>query len=133
GSKNYVKIMDYEKMISELMDAEPAVFGAAVINKNNELVYQTENWDLQQEINTISATITEAKKDDGKNPGKIQIMKVSYMVVEFTPERIIATNVARKGHVIVAMADGGTIVAYIDPTKGPRDALFNVQNFSRKL
>ncbi|MHA1613068.1 MAG: hypothetical protein ACTSYU_13505 [Promethearchaeota archaeon] len=125
--------MEYEKMIFELMDAEPAVFGAAVINNNSELVYQTENWDLQQEIDPILAAITEAKKDDGKNPGSIKIMKVSYMIVEFTPERIIATNVARKGHVIIAMAEGGTIVAYIDPTKGPRDALFNVQSFSRKM
>ena len=128
-----MKNMDHEKLLYDLMDAEPAVFGAAVINKNNELVYQTENWDLQQEIDTISAAITEAKKEEGENPGKLQIMNVSYMIVEFTPERIIATNVARKGHVIVAMAEGGTIVAYIDPTKGPRDALFNVQNFSRKL
>jgi len=125
--------MEYEKMIYELMDAEPAVFGAAVINNNSELVYQTENWDLQQEIDPILAAITEAKKDDGKNPGSIKIMKVSYMIVEFTPERIIATNVAHKGHVIIAIAESGTICAYIDPNKGPRDALFNVQNFSRKM
>lgn len=125
--------MDYEKLIFDLMDTEPAVFGGAVINSNNELVYQTENWDLQQEIEELGNIITEAKKENGNNPGRIQIMKITYMVVEFTPERIIATNVSRKGHIIVAMANEGAIVVYIDPNVGPRDALFNVQSFARKL
>lgn len=75
----------------------------------------------------------EANKDDGKNPGRIQIMNVTYMIVEFTPERIIATNVAHKGHVIIAMHEGWGLVTYIDPSKGPRDALFNVQSFTRRL
>ncbi|WP_457559285.1 hypothetical protein [Candidatus Harpocratesius sp.] len=125
--------MDYEKLIFELMDTEPAVFGGAVINKNKELVFQTENWDLQQDIDSIIQAIEEANKDEGKNPGRIQIMKVTYMIVEFTPERIIATNVAHKGHIIIAMHEGWALITYIDPSKGPRDALFNVQSFTRRL
>lgn len=125
--------MDYEEFIFELLDAEPAVLGGAVIDTAGNLLYQTENWDLQQEIDEINSIITEAQKSEGKNPGKIKIMEVGYMIIEFTPERIIATNVAQKGHIIVAIGDNGTIVAYIDPSRGPRDALFNVQSFSRKL
>ncbi|UYP48073.1 hypothetical protein NEF87_004358 [Candidatus Lokiarchaeum ossiferum] len=125
--------MDYEEFIFELLDAEPAVLGGAVIDTTGNLLYQTENWDLQQEIDEINSIIAEAQKPDGKNPGKIKIMEVGYMIIEFTPERIIATNVAQKGHIIVAIGDNGSIVAYIDPSKGPRDALFNVQSFSRKL
>ncbi|MHA1776156.1 MAG: hypothetical protein DRO88_04190 [Promethearchaeia archaeon] len=125
--------MDYEKLIFELLDTEPAVFGGAVINPKKELVFQTENWDLQQEIDEIIDAIEEAQKTDGKNPGRIQIMKITYMIVEFTPERIIATNVSRKGHIIIAMHEGWALVAFIDPNKGPRDALFNVQSFVRRL
>ncbi|MCK5345867.1 MAG: hypothetical protein KAR20_20800 [Candidatus Heimdallarchaeota archaeon] len=125
--------MDFETHIFELMDAEPAVFAGAVIDKKGILQYQTDNWDLQQEIDELNEIIDEARKPDGSNPGKIQIMKVSYMVVEFTPERVIGTNVARKGHIIISLGDNGAIIAFIDPTKGPRDALFNVQSFARKL
>ena len=125
--------MEYESFIFELMDAEPAVFGGAVIDKNGKLVYQTENWDLQQDIDKLNDIIDEAKKTDGTSPGKMEIMKIGYMIVEFTPERVIATNVMHKGHIILGMGDNGSIVAYIDPAKGPRDALFNVQNFVRKL
>ena len=125
--------MEYETFIFELMDAEPAVFGGAVIDKNGKLVYQTENWDLQQDIDQLNDVIAEAQLTEGKNPGKLEIMKISYMVVEFTPERVIATNVTHKGHIILGMGINGAIVAFIDPSKGPRDALFNVQNFVRKL
>jgi len=125
--------MDYEEFVFELMDAEPAVLGGAVIDASGNLLYQTENWDLQQEMDQINSVIAEAQKAEGSNPGKLTIMEISYMIVELTPERIIATNVARKGHVIIGMSDNGSVVAYIDPNSGPRDALFNVQTFSRKL
>ena len=125
--------MDYENFIFELLDAEPAVAAGAVIDKKGVLQYQTENWDLQQEIDDVNEIIDEARKPDGKNPGKITVMKISYMIVEFTPERVIGTNVARKGHIIISLGDNGAIVAFIDPSKGPRDALFNVQSFARKL
>ncbi len=125
--------MDYETFIYELMDAEPAVFGAGIIDLNGKLLFQTENWDLQENLPKINDIVSEAKKADATSPGKLEIMKIGYMIVEFTPERVIATNVAHKGHIIIAIGDNGTIVAYIDPSKGPRDALFNVQTFARKL
>ncbi|MHA1584593.1 MAG: hypothetical protein ACTSWL_05010 [Promethearchaeota archaeon] len=125
--------MDYEKFILELLDAEPAVFGSAVIDKEGTLLYQTENWDLQQELPEINNVIIEAKKADGKNPGRIEVMKIAYMIVEFTPERVIATNVARKGHIVITLGENGTLISFIDPTVTPRDALFNLQTFARKL
>jgi len=63
----------------------------------------------------------------------LSVMKIKYMIVEFTPERIIATNVARKGHIIIAPVDKGALICYIDPAKGPRDALFNVQKAASQL
>ena len=120
-------------MIFELMDAEPAVFGGAVLDKRGTLLYQTENWDLNQDLPKINEVIKESQKDEGEKPSRIEIMKIGYMVVEFTPERIIATNVTHKGHIIIAVGSNGALVTYIDPKKGPRDALFNVQTFARKL
>jgi len=127
--------MDYEDFIFSLMDAEPAVYGGAVINPDGELVYQTENWEISDDVPQINEMVTEVLKEDGKKSSSLHIMKLKYMVVEFTPERIIATNVKRKGHVIVAPVGKGkaALVTYIDPARGPRDALFNVQNFAGKL
>jgi hypothetical protein len=119
--------MDYENFIFSLMDTESAVFGGAIINNKGELVYQTENWNLQEDLPQLKQILK------GENPGSLALMKIKYMIVEFTPERIIGTNVARRGHVIITPVDKGALIVYIDPAKGPRDALFNVQQFALKL
>lgn len=119
--------MDFESFIFQLMDTEPAVFGGAVINNAGKLAYQTENWDITADVPQLVQVI------GGQNPGSLTIMKLKYMIVEYTPERIIATNVGRKGHIIVCPVEKGALVTYIDPAKGPRDALFNTQQAAIKL
>lgn len=119
--------MNFEDFIYALMDDEPAVFGGAVINNSGQLAFQTYNWDISGDVDQLKKIIS------GENPGSVSIMKIKYMIVEFTPERIIATNVARKGHIIIAPVDKGALITYIDPAKGPRDALFNVQKAAAKL
>jgi hypothetical protein len=119
--------MDFESFIFGLMDVEHAVFGGAVINNKAEVAYQTENWDIKGDVAQIKQII------GGENPGSLSIMKIKYMIVEYTPERIIATNVTRKGHIIICPIEKGALICYIDPAKGPRDALFNVQNQTLKL
>lgn len=124
--------MNYEDFVYGLMDTEPAVFGGAVINNKGDIAFQTENWDLAEDKAQLLAAAKEAKID-GKSPGTLVVMKIKYMIVEFTPERVIATNVTRKGHVILAPVDDGALITFIDPNAGPRDALFNVQAAAGKL
>ena len=125
--------MNYEEFIYSLMDAEPTILAGAVVNNKGELVFQTENWELDGDLEQLNSIFAEVSKADGKSPGSLTIMKLKYMVVEFTPERVIATNVARKGHMIVAPVDKGGVAVFIDPKVGPRDALFNFQTFTGKL
>jgi len=58
------------------------------------------------------------------------------MIVENTEERKIGTNITGKGHIIICpipIGGTGAIIAYINPQIGPRDALFNVQDYAKKL
>ena len=119
--------MDFESFVFQLMDTEAAVFGGAVINNAGQVAYQTENWDIRGDAQQLLQIL------GGQNPGSLSIMKLKYMIVEFIPERIIATNVARKGHIIICPIEKGALITYIDPAKGPRDALFNVQQAALKL
>lgn len=125
--------MDYQEFCYSLLDTEPAIFGVAVVNNAGNIAYQTENWNLSEDLAQLRSTATEALKSDGKNPGSMSIMRIKYMIVEFTPERVVGTNVSRKGHIILAPVEKGALISFIDPNKGPRDALFNVQNFTQKL
>ena len=66
----------------------------------------------------------------------IVIQGVKYMIVENTEERKIATNITGKGHVIICpvpIGGTGALVCYINPQVGPRDALFAVQEYAKKL
>ncbi len=124
--------MDYEEFCFSLLDTEPTVLGVAIISAGGNLEFQTENWEISADVPQIKALAAEALHN-GQSPGTLSIMNLKYMIVEFTPERVIATNVGRKGHVIVAPVGNGVMVTFIDPAAGPRDALFNVQSFANKL
>jgi len=118
--------MSVENLIDELIEQEQNVGGAAVISISGELIYQTENWNLSSEIDTILTTVESAKSS-------LTLLGMKYMIVENTPERIIGTNIQGKGHLIIAPFEKGTLVTYIIPQAGPRDALFNVQGFAKKI
>jgi hypothetical protein len=117
--------MSVENIVDGLLDAEANIGGIAVISSKGAVAYQTENWNLTNDAQGILALLG--------GGSSITILGVKYMIVENTPERIIGTNVTGKGHIIVAPFPGGVLVAYIVPTAGPRDALFNVQTFALRL
>ncbi len=117
--------MSVEKIIDELLDADENIGGIAVISDNGSIISQTENWDLTAEAQNIINTV--------KGGSSITLLGIKYMVVENTPERVIGTNVTGKGHIIIAPFEGGLLVTFIIPQAGPRDALFNVQDFAKKL
>ena len=60
-------IMDYEKFIFDIIDSEPAIFGGAIIDSNGKLIFQTENWDISQDLDQLNSAIAECQKPDGKN------------------------------------------------------------------
>ncbi len=109
----------------ELTQADASVWGVSVLDSSGQIVYQTENWNITAEAQTIMRL--------AEGTQAITISDVRYVVVENIPERIIATNVTGKGHLIVCPAGRGKIVCYINPAAGPRDALLNVMTYARKI
>jgi predicted regulator of Ras-like GTPase activity (Roadblock/LC7/MglB family) len=125
-----------ETIINELLNEEQNVFGVAIIDKSGSLVTQTENWDISGDLGTINELLNTKLELGQKGMTSLAIQGVKYMIVENTEERKIGTNITGKGHIIVApipIGGTGALVCYINPQSGPRDALFNVQEFARKL
>lgn len=122
---------EIENIIDELLNEEQNIYGVAIIGKDGSLVTQTDNWDISGDLGKINELIA---AEEGV--GRIEIQGIRYMVVENTPERKIGTNVAGKGHIIICpvpIGGTGALVCYINPQVGPRDALFNAQDFAKKL
>lgn len=127
---------EIERLINELLNEEQNVHGVAIINTSGSLITQTENWDISNDLSLINELLQTRLALGEKGISSITIQGIKYMIVENTEERKIGTNIMGKGHVIIApvpIGGTGALVCYINPQASPRDALFTVQEFAKKL
>ncbi len=125
-----------ESIIDNLLDKEQNVHGVAIIGKNGQLITQTENWNIENDLSLINKLLQTHLKLGEKGISSIQIQGIKYMIVENTEERKIGTNITGKGHLIICpvpIGGTGALVCYINPQISPRDALFTVQEFAKEL
>jgi hypothetical protein len=125
-----------EAIIDDLLNEEQNVFGVAIINRDGTLLTQTDNWDITGDLAQINELVQTKLELGQKGMTSISILGIKYMIVENTEERKIGTNITGKGHLIVApvpIGGTGALVCYINPQVGPRDALFVVQEYAKKL
>jgi len=127
---------DIESIIDDLLSEEQNIFGIAIINRDGTLLTQTDNWDVIADLAQINELIQTKLELGAKGMTNISILGIKYMIVENTEERKIGTNITGKGHLIIApipIGGTGALVCYINPQVGPRDALFAVQDYAKKL
>ncbi len=127
---------EIEGIIDELLDEEQNVFGVALISKDGNIIIQTENWDLNSDLKMINELLNENLELGQKGITSITLQGIKYMIVENTEERKIGTNIVHKGHIIICpipIGGTGALVTYINPQVGPRDALFSVQEYAKRM
>ncbi len=127
---------EIENIIDDLLNEEQNIFGVAIINKNGNLITQTENWNITNDIDPINELLNQKLELGEKGISSIIIQGIKYMIVENTEERKIGTNITGKGHLIICpvpIGGSGALICYINPQVGPRDALFTVQDYALKL
>ncbi|MGB5912513.1 MAG: hypothetical protein WBH31_15080 [Promethearchaeia archaeon] len=127
---------EIESIINDLLNEEQNVFGVAVVSKAGNLITQTQNWDLSQNLGTINELLQTKLELGQKGMTNISLQGIKYMIVENTEERKIGTNIKGQGHIIIApipIGGTGALICYINPQITPRDALFSIQSFALKL
>ena len=127
---------EIENIIDELLNVEENVLGVAIIGKNGSLITQTENWDISGDLPILNELLNLKLELGERGITSISVQGIKYMIVENTEERKIGTNVTGKGHIVIApvpIGGTGALVCYINPAAGPRDALYNIQEFAKKL
>ncbi|MFX1340543.1 MAG: profilin family protein [Promethearchaeota archaeon] len=127
---------DIESIIDNLLNEEQNIFGVAIVNRDGTLLTQTDNWDITGDLAQINELVQTKLELGQKGMTSISILGIKYMIVENTEERKIGTNITGKGHIIIApipIGGTGALICYINPQVGPRDALFAVQEYAKKL
>ncbi len=127
---------EIEGIIDELLEVEQNIFGVGIIGKDGSLITQTENWNLIKDLALINEILNQKLELGEKGITSLSIQGIKYMVVENTEERKIGTNITGKGHLIICpipIGGTGALIVYINPRVGPRDALFNIQEYAKRL
>ncbi|MHA1436990.1 MAG: helix-turn-helix domain-containing protein [Promethearchaeota archaeon] len=74
--------------------SESKIISIAVIEGDNNVVYSTDNWDISKDVEKINLIWRELKR------GRISINGVEYVILQCTPERIVAINLKKQGSFI---------------------------------
>ena len=125
-----------EAIIDNLLNDEQDIFGVAIISRDGKLITQTENWNIINDLDLINELLNQKLELGEKGIGSIVVQGIKYMIVENTEERKIGTNITGKGHIIICpipVGGSGALICYINPRVGPRDCLFAVQDYAKKL
>jgi len=92
---------------------------AFAIAKGEEIIWQTENWNLLEDIKQIVAAPKEATSN-------VSAFGVKYKKVTSSPDTYIG-SAANKGHLlIVRINEKGWAIAWADPTSVPELALIDL-------
>ena len=113
--------VDPETAIYNLMQRDPSIIAAAVIDPMNNIVYTTDNWDISPDIGRVMSGW------NSLNAQFIMISGVKYSMLAQTPEGFTATSIRGEGHIVGAKDDERRIIAYLEPDGNLLGAQMDVQ------
>jgi hypothetical protein len=107
---------DPATVIYNLLQKDPSIIAAAVIQGRNNIVYSTDNWDISPDIGKVSSSWSSL------NAPFVMISGVKYSVLQCTSERMVATSIRGEGHIIGAKDEEHKVIIYLEPDGEPMGA-----------
>jgi len=133
--KNYkkkgdMKIMeDIKKIIEELgiesLEKSIDLASLAIVNENQDLIYQTSNWDLHD----LKAALSSISKGEDS----MKLNDFEFKIVEKSSEGIIATNLNGMGYILYVPFQEGILLSYAMPTADAKKAIEFLKQYAKKL
>jgi len=102
--------------IQNLLQKDPSIIAAAVIQGRDTILYSTDNWDVSADIAKVISSW------NSMNAQFIMISGVKYSVLQCTSERLVATSIRGEGHILGAKDDEHKLIVYLEPDGEPMGA-----------
>ncbi len=99
--------IDYKTSVENLKQLEPDIISVAIIERGKELVYNTEDWDISEEVDKLVSIW------DSMSGKSITIMGKKFSILQSTPERLIATSIKGEGHIIGAKDNERKLISHV--------------------
>jgi len=93
-SKNKIK-----SVVEKILESESNTISIAIIEGAKDLVYSTDNWDISRDIRKFNSEWA-TRKD-----GRFELSGTNYVVLQATPERLVAVNIGKKKEGIIGFKD----------------------------
>ncbi len=101
--------VDYKTRVFNLMQTLPFIKAVAVIEGIENVVYSTTNWDINIYVNKLISTWSSMKRQI------IMISDVKYLIRICTTERLVASSIEGRGHIVGVKDNERAIIALIEP------------------
>ncbi|MFX0058486.1 MAG: hypothetical protein ACFE85_11815 [Candidatus Hodarchaeota archaeon] len=104
-------MVNFKSIVSNLQKHYSDASEVVVVNNRGKILYSTKNWDVKSDINAVLSSWA------GGNAQSVNMNGIRFSVLQMEPERFIATNRQKKGHLIGATTPDGEIyfIAHIKP------------------
>ena len=107
---------DPATVVYNLIQKDPSIIAAAVVQGSNNILYTTDNWDISSEVGKVISSW------NSMNAQFVILSGVKYSVLQCTSERLVATSIRGEGHIIGAKDEEHKILIYLEPDGEPMGA-----------
>jgi len=94
-------MVNFKNVVKKLQSHYKDAKSVAIIAANGKLLYSTKNWNIKSDIKSLLASWA------SNSAQSVTVDSIRYSIVQMEPERFIATNRHKKGHLIGATSPDG--------------------------
>jgi len=100
--------IDYEQAVKDLK-TESDIKSVAIIEGKYKIVYSTDDWDISNDIRKLVGIW------DSMHGKSLTVSENKYSILQATPERLVATSIKGKGHILGAKDDERKVIVFAKP------------------
>ncbi|MFX0012281.1 MAG: hypothetical protein ACFE9R_18355 [Candidatus Hermodarchaeota archaeon] len=108
--------IDPATAVYNLMQKDPSIIAAAVIQGRDNILYSTDNWDISPDVARVISSWS------SMNAQFVMISGVKYSILQCTSERLVATSIKGEGHILGAKDEEHKLIVYLEPDGEPMGA-----------
>jgi len=113
--------VDPATAVYNLMQRDPSIIAATVIQGKDTIIYTTDNWDISSDVSRVVSSW------NSRNAQFVMISGVKYSVLQCEQERLVAISIKGEGSICAAKDDEHKLICYLEPDGDARGAIMDVQ------
>ena len=112
--------LDYKSLVWNLMQLVPEILTVAIVERQNEIAYSTDNWNISADIQNVCSSW-----DSMKAPFVV-VSEVKYTMLQCEIDIMVATSLQEKGHIVGCKDRERRIITCITPEGDTKAAIIEI-------